>query len=203
VTRARPGEPLEEALLRAERHQLVSLMGEALPAPTRVALACDPAALAMRAWVEAAPPLLARVVMPNGPVWEDECVELFVSSPGDPASYVEVVVNALGIAYAAQVYNPAGSRQSWAITRGIVVEGLRASADGDGGIPASFRRWTATIETPWRALGGPPSHGETRAGNVTRIARGRTTRFEALSPTLRASPPDFHVPSRFARLVFP
>jgi hypothetical protein len=203
VTRARPGEPLEEALLRAGRHELVSLMGEALAAPTRVALACDPAAIAMRAWVEAAPPLLARVVTPNGPVWEDECVELFVSSPGEPARYLEVVVNALGVAYAARVYNPAGSRQSWTITRGVVVEGLRVSAKGDGAVPESFRRWTATIEVPWRALGGPPSRGEIRTGNVTRIARGRATRFEALSPTLRCAPPDVHVPARFARLLFP
>jgi len=189
-------------LERAERHELRALSGERLDAPTRVALAWDGGALALRAWVESAPPIRTAVVTPNGPVWEDECVELFVSAPGEPARYVEVVVNALGVAYAANVYNPAGSRASWAITRGVAIEGLRASAEGEGGTPDGFRRWIATIELPWRSCGGPPSAGEVRAGNVTRIARGRTTRFEALSPTLRTAPPDFHVPARFAQLGF-
>ena len=47
-----------------------------------------------------------------------------------------------------------------------------------------------------------PAEGEERRGNATRVARGRATRYLALSPTLRASPPDFHVPTRFARLAF-
>lgn len=148
------------------------------------------------------PPVVTRVVTPNGPVYEDECVGLFVSDPAEAARYLEVVVNPLGAAYAASVYNPASSRTSWAIERGVAVEGLRVTAEGAGGTPVGFARWSATIEVPWRALGGAPLPGDARAGNVTRVARGRRTRFEALSPTLRTSPPDFHVPARFLRLVF-
>jgi hypothetical protein len=177
-------------------------MGERLSSPTRVALAWDARALALRAWVVSHPPLKTDVVAPNGPVWEDECVEVFLSWPDSPARYIEVVVNTLGVAYAARVYNPEASRATWEITRGIDVEGLRAAVEGDGPVPAEFRRWTATIEVPWQAAGGVPAPGDRRAGNVMRIARGRQTRFEALSPTLRSAPPDFHVPFRFARFEF-
>jgi len=152
--------------------------------------------------MESEPPLAVRVAAPNGPVYEDECVELFVSDAADPARYLELVVNPLGVLYAARVHNPEGSRASWEIARGVAVPGVRAAAGGEGEQPGAFRRWSATIEVPWDLLGGVPRAGETRRGNVTRIARGRRTRFEALSPTLRSEPPDFHVPARFARLTF-
>jgi hypothetical protein len=201
VRRARPGEPLADALERAERHELVGLLGETLESPTRVALAWDDQAIALRAWMVSSPPIAANVTAVNGPVYQDECVELFVSAPGEPARYVEVVVNALGVSYAARVFNPEGSRDSWEITRGVTIDGLRVSVD-DGHPAEEIRHWTATLELPWRAGGGAPAAGETRAGNVTRIARGTAVRYETLSPTLRAAPPDFHVPARFAALRF-
>jgi hypothetical protein len=200
--RARAGEPLEEALARAELHDLVGLSGDELAAPSRAALAWDGRHLAARVLVESQPPLRVRVVTPHGPVFEDECVELFVGSAQDPTRYLEVVVNPLGVAYVARVVNPNGSRASWLLTPGVRVAGLVVSAYGEPHAPEAFRRWSATIEVPWHAVGGPPEPGEERRANVTRIGRGRITRFEALSPTFRAAPPDFHVPAAFARLVF-
>jgi hypothetical protein len=202
VLHARSGEPLVDALARAEKHELVGLDGETLEAPTRVALAWNVDALALRAWVESRPPLRVAVTAPNGPVWEDECVELFVSHPGEPARYVEVVVNPLGVGYAARVFNPDASRDTWTIARGVAIDGLRVHAEGDGPEAVRFTRWMATIELPWSACGGPPEPGDVRAANITRIGRGEAARFEALSPTLRSAPPDFHVPPRFARVIF-
>ena len=188
--------------MRAETRELVDLSGGCLEAPTRVALAWNDEALALGARVIASPPLRLGVTTPNGPVYEDECVELFLSRPGEPARYLEVVANALGVVYAARILNPEASRASWEVERGVDVPGLRVSVRGDAREPSGFGTWEVTIEVPWEAAGGIPSAGEARAGNVMRIARGATTRFEALSPTFRSDPPDFHVPTCFARIVF-
>jgi hypothetical protein len=79
-----------------------------------------------------------------------------------------------------------------------------AAWGGPADARAAWSRWGCRVRVPWSAWPGgrPPADGEERRANATRIARGRTTRFLALSPTGRADPPDFHVPSRFARLAF-
>ena len=58
------------------------------------------------AWVSPvrrAAPFRAEVREVNGPVYQDECVELFVSDPLVPFRYVEVVVNPGGVLYGARV----------------------------------------------------------------------------------------------------
>lgn len=139
-------------------------------------------------------------------VFRDECVELFLSSPLEPFTYHEFVVNPRGAHYTALVVNPHESRETWDVSRRELPAGASIGVWGD---PASrpateWMRWSCRLTVPWRSLppGRTPAPGEERRGNAYRIARGRSTRFLALSPTLRPSPPDFHVPSRFARLVF-
>jgi Carbohydrate-binding family 9 len=138
-------------------------------------------------------------------VFRDECVELFIASPREPFEYQEIVVNPQGALYAARIVNPDDNRATWEISRGETPPGIAIHVQGDAARPATeWARWSCRLTVPWSCLppGLPPAPGEERRGNAHRIARGRSTRFLALSPTLRSNPPDFHVPSRFARLVF-
>ena len=139
-------------------------------------------------------------------VFLDECVELFLASPLEPRAYREIVVNPRGSCYIAHVENPDESRETWKLSRGHASAAISIAVRGEPAArpAAEWRRWSCRLAVPWANLpsGLPPAEGEGRRGNAYRIARGRTTRHLALSPTLRSSPPDFHVPSRFARFVF-
>lgn len=139
-------------------------------------------------------------------VFLDECVELFLASPLEPAFYQEIVVNPRGACYNARIVNPDESRETWKISRGRASASISIEVRGDPAArpPAEWVQWSCRLAVPWASLpsGRAPAGGEERRGNAYRIARGRTPRYLALSPTLRSSPPDFHVPSRFARFVF-
>lgn len=196
-----------EALSTAPRHRLLDVGGGGAAGPgAAVALVASPAALHVLFEVASEPPL--RVGVPDGgPVWEDDCVELFVARPEAPFSYREIVVNPAGARYGAEVFNPDESRATWTLSPGRLPEGLSVAVSGEPANrpPPEWRRWCCRMTLPWRALSGPgrpPAPGEERRLNAFRIARGSSTHHLALSPTLRAAPPEFHVPSRFARAIF-
>ena len=92
------------------------------------------------------------------------------------------------------------------VSVGATGSGLEVSVSGSPEGPAdAWKRWRCRLFAPWETLTPgqpPPAPGSTHRGNLYRIARGGETRFEALSPTGR-TPPDFHVPARFARFTFP
>lgn len=139
-------------------------------------------------------------------VYLDECVEVFVASLSEPFAYDEFVVNPRGAVYTARIVNTGESRATWTVSRRGRPDGISVEIAGDPAArpPAEWTTWRCELAVPWPLLqpGRAPDPGEERRGNAYRIARGRSTRFQALSPTLRESPPDFHVPSRFARFVF-
>ncbi len=196
-----------EALSSAPRHRLLDV-GSSVPAGpgAAVALVASPTALHVLFEVASEPPLRVAAA-DGGPVWQDDCVELFVGRPEAPFSYREIVVNPAGSRYGADVFNPEESRATWRLVAGRLPDGLSVAVAGEPASrpPSEWRRWSCRMLLPWRSLsacGTPPRPGEERRLNGYRIARGRTTRHLALSPTLRADPPDFHVPSRFARAVF-
>lgn len=193
----------EAALARAPAHPLVDVSGRPIdPATTRVALAADDERLFVRFDVASEPPIRADAGDAGRPAYEDECVELFWCEAGSEDRYTEVVVSPGGALYTARVFNPDGRRDTWRVERDAVVEGLRVALEGDpkGGPPSEWRRWVARISLPWTSLRSAP--GAVSRGNLHRIARGRSTRFEALAPTFRSDPPDFHVPERFASFRF-
>jgi len=200
-----PDDPSARRALRGQSgHGLVRLDGlPIVPTTTTVRFAATPRHLLVLFSAEAEPPLLVKASA-GGPVFRDECVGLFLAEP-DRAAYLEIVTNPRGAVYGAHVLNPDDSRETWRMTRGAV-PGLEVRVDGDPGDrpPSEWARWRCLLRLPWRSLppGEPPPRGEVRRGNATRIARGATTRHEALAPTGRVSPADFHVPSRFARLLF-
>lgn len=188
-------------------YRLVSLDGGPGEPETTVTFGSQRAALVARYHSVSEPPLTLEVREPNGPVYRDECVELFLASPAEPGRYLELVVNPLGILYSARVLNPHDDRTRWELAPGApgaALPGVDVSIEGPEGEPAAWRWWSATIRVPF-ALFAPrslPSPGPVLV-NATRIARGARTRHLALAPTYRTSPPDFHVPSRFANLVLP
>jgi hypothetical protein len=178
------------------------------PAPelaTEVRFAATAKAFVVQFTASAEPPL--TIQRGDGEeVFRDECVELFISSPLERFAYQEIVVNPHGALYTARIVNPGDSRATWNVSRGETPRGVTVGVWGDpAGRPATeWARWSCRLAVLWASLapGIPPATGEERRGNAYRIARGRSTRFLALSPTLRSDPPDFHVPSRFARFVF-
>jgi len=193
-------------LLAAPRLTLLDVGGAAAAGPAAaVAFVASLAALHVLFEVVSEPPLRIGAV-DGGAVFEDECVELFVARPEDPVAYREIVANPAGARYGAEVRNPDDSRTSWTLLPGRLPDGLSVEVAGEpGGVPRAWQRWSCRIVVPWGALspdGRAPAPGEERRLNAYRIARGASTRFQALSPTLRSAPPDFHVPSRFARAVF-
>jgi hypothetical protein len=202
-----PEQRTERLLAAAAQFRLQSINGrEADGPPTTVAFAASPETLHVLFEVASEPPLKVSVA-DGGPVYEDECVELFVADPLEPATYREIVVNPAGARYGALVTNPDDSRATWSLLSGRLPEGLVVAVAGEpsGGPVSEWWQWSCRLSVPWRSLsasGAAPRPGDERRLNAFRIARGAATRYLALSPTLRASPPDFHVPSRFARALF-
>jgi hypothetical protein len=199
---------LENALALAPSRPLVDVGGAptaAATSATSVVLLYSKKSLVVLFEVFSNPPLRVEEVA-GGPVFRDECVEVFLADPDDPVSYLELVVNPAGAVYGARVHNPNDSRATWTLETDRVPAGLDVTVAGApaGVPPAAFARWTCRMRLPWTSLasGHAPLPGAVRRGNCYRIARGATTRFESLSPTGRSAPPDFHVPSRFARFVF-
>ncbi len=196
----------EDALANAPAHVLADVSGGPGPsAATTVRFGFDARAFLALFESPGEPPLLVGQP-PGGDVFRDECVELFLASPGTPSLYQEIGGNPAGALSGARVRNPDDSRATWQLAPGEGLAGVSAVISGDPNRrpPSEWVRWRCLLRIPWTSLPGgrPPADREERRGNAYRIARGRTTHFLCLSPTLRASPPDFHVPSRFARLAF-
>lgn len=196
----------EEALANTPAHALGDVAGGPGPATaTTVRFGFTSDVFLVLFDAPAEPPLVVSHAR-GGEVFRDECVEVFLSSPLTPSLYQEIVVNPAGALYVARVRNPDDSRATWQLAPGEGLAGVAATVSGDpeGRPPTAWRRWRCLLRIRWTSLPGgrPPAAREERRGNATRIARGRTTRFLALAPTMRNSPPDFHVPSRFARFAF-
>jgi hypothetical protein len=196
----------EEALANAPAHVLGDVGGGPGPAAATTVRFGFTSGVFLALFDAPTEPPLVVASAAGGEVFRDECVEVFLSSPETPSLYQEVVVNPAGALYGARVRNPDDSRATWQLAPGEGLAGIAATISGDpaGRPPAEWARWRCLLRIPWTSLPGgrAPADREERRGNACRIARGRTTRFLALSPTLRGSPPDFHVPSRFARLAF-
>jgi hypothetical protein len=174
---------------------LLDLRGAPAPLPATAALSWSAAALEIAFEVGAEPPLLVD----RSPAWANDCVEAFLAPDETPWEYLELVLDAAGGGYAARVHNPDGDRATWKLQPTEPPQGLVARVRGEGS-PEARTRWSATLSVPWSAIGVVPSRGARLRGNLFRIARGRSTRHLALSPTFRTDPPEFHVPSAFATI---
>ncbi|MEO6326436.1 MAG: carbohydrate-binding family 9-like protein [Thermoanaerobaculia bacterium] len=178
-----------------------------VPSRSTVALAHDGRDLIASFEVASEPPLRLLPDDSEAPAHQEECVELFLASARDPSRYFEIVAGVSGALYTAMVFNPEGSRATWHVTPDVSVPALSVVVSGEPGAAprSSWQRWSCVMRIPWAGLPlahGAPAPGERRRGNCFHIGRGSATRYEALSPTLRVAPPDFHVPDRFAVFRF-
>ena len=162
---------------------------------TRVALLDDGARLRVRYECDDPEPW-ATQVEPDGDLWTEEVVELFVA-PGraTPERYYEIELNPLGAVFDAVVDSPFGDRRQLRVDRSWSCAGLETE------VVVASRSWTAELALPWSSIGGGPGSGADFRINCFRIERrpGPEAELTAWSPT-GISPADFHRPARFGFL---
>lgn len=143
----------------------------------------------------------ATIAQRDGPLWQEEVVEVFLDPVGDAQSYFEIEVNPLGtVVDLVCRKNRSGYTKNFAWD----CENLRTAVHvGDGG-------WAAELAIPFASLiAEPPQMGAIWRANFCRIDRpsrsapGEPANSEreltAWSPT---GLPLFHVPERFGRVEF-
>ena len=163
---------------------------------TAVRLAHDESALFLRFDCDDRD-IWATEVNRDAPLWEEEVVELFIA-PGvsDPDAYVEIEVNPLGTVFDARVANPDGRRDTMRVDASWNASGLDVVVSRP-----KTAAWRVDVVVPWSDLciGPPPRLGRANYGRIER-PRDAVPEFSCWSPT-KVSPPDFHKPACFGRLI--
>lgn len=145
-------------------------------------------------------------------IYEEECVEVFISPAGTTHQYYEINVSPLNTVFDACVLNRRmhDRRCSPPPYMGLSqydAPGLQTavSVDGELNRPDGARSWTAEYALPFEALIGaphvPPQAGDVWLANFYRIdaPQGGRPEYYSWSPTAII---DFHIPQRFGHLVF-
>ncbi len=138
-------------------------------------------------------------------LWEQDCVEIMLDPDGDEKNYFELQVSPQGVSFdthyaTRRVPKPFGHVDFDSnLKAGVDVRGKLNDTEADQG-------YTAEIAIPWSAFAyGEPKHSAPQAGDSWRInfyvmdAREKGMRAAGWSPPLVG---DFHVPSRFGKVVF-
>jgi hypothetical protein len=135
----------------------------------------------------------ATITQRDGPLFQEEVVELFLDPFGDLECYFEIEVNPLNTLFDLMLRR---AGKGWRKELKWKCEGLETLA---GPVAAG---WTATLVIPFAAfLPQPPGRGSLWRANFLRIDRPPCAPRElsAWSPTGRNT---FHDPSRFGYLEF-
>jgi hypothetical protein len=139
--------------------------------------------------------VVATLLEHDAPLWREDVVEVFLA-PEALTRYFEIEVNPLGTTFDARIDSPNGSRATMVADLGWTAEGLLPA------IRRSGERVDTLLRIPFASLAPPPRRGEEWRANFFRIDRGRGgDEYSAWQPTLE-SPPNFHVPAAFGRLLF-
>ncbi len=137
-------------------------------------------------------------------VWEGEAVEAFLAPEGPEAPYYEVNVNPDGVIFDTRILDwpykvRARNLRAWAEGFNADIERavqLQRNAAGD------VIGWSLEMAIPFADLGFPdgPPRGQTWRFNICRAAPMHASgiEFSAWHPTFG----DFHLPHRFAWLIF-
>jgi hypothetical protein len=135
----------------------------------------------------------ATITQRDGPLYQEETVEMFLDPFGDLECYFEIEVNPLNAVLDLMLRRVG---KGWRKDFGWRCEGLETCAEmAPGG-------WRASMSIPFGALAPrPPAHGEVWRANFARIDRPENAPRElsAWSPTLRNT---FHETQRFGYLEF-
>lgn len=141
--------------------------------------------------------VVATYLKHDQPLYEEDVVEVFLA-PSDPRRYYEIEVNPLGTTFDARIDSPDGVRATMKTDLSWDCRCLFAAVRKVPGI-LDF-----VLRIPFAALRARiPAPGEEWRGNFFRIDRSPShgDEFTAWQPTMK-TPPDFHVPAAFGRLVF-
>lgn len=129
----------------------------------------------------------------DGPLWEEEVVEVFLDPVGDLESYFEFEVNPLNTVLDLVARK---NRSGYAKDFDWQCEGWRTA------VTRHAKGWCAEMAFPFRSVAaGPPAVGNRWRINFYRIDRppGAERELSAWSPTGREN---FHTPERFGFLEF-
>lgn len=126
--------------------------------------------------------LKASITEHDGSLWNDDCVEVFLDTKADRASYAHFVVNPLGAQYDALGSDPYGWNPQW--------EAKTSRQD---------KQWKTEIRIPFSELGiaGAPASGSHWLGNFCREAKPYRE-LSCWSPTMGS----FDSPGAFGKIVF-
>lgn len=202
--------PLDDALWEAAPALALSTpTGGTPPRATAVRLLYDADALYVRFDCED-DYVWGTLTARDAPVWEEECVEVFLNPAGSAHQYYELNVSPLGTVFDACLLNPRTPAAPSGPFVGLPqwdAQGLRTAAYVDGalGVPGGARLWRAAYAIPFAALIGaphqPPRPGDAWRANFCRIdapTPGRRDHY-AWSPT---GGDFFHRPWCFGTLRF-
>ena len=146
----------------------------------------------------------------DGPIYDQECVEIFINPSGCPHTYFEINLSPKNVVFDACILNDRTAANPDGPFTGLhcwEAAGLRTavSIQGEVDAPGAARGWIAEYALPFRALYGashqPPLPGDLWRVNFYRIDSPRRGEQElyAWNPVLR---PTFHLPWRFGSLRF-
>jgi len=139
--------------------------------------------------------IVASLTERDGPLWQEDVFEVFLSPEDPPKLYYEFEVNPLGTLFGARVSSPDLARATMQVETAGDRAGYAARVTRGPG------RWSASLRIPLAELCTGPVPAAWRA-NFFRIDRGEADEYSSWSPT-QADPPDFHVPRRFGTLRLP
>ncbi len=204
----------DPAWKKAELIELVDCVTGARPRyPTQVRLLYDDRYLYAGFHAED-PEIRATMTGHDDPIYDEEVVELFLDPTGNLCCYYELEVNPLNTSFDALILNNAvlcGSPGRGDRFQGFTdwdPEGFKHAVAVEGDLGARGRKngrfWQCEMALSFDELflGGnvPPQPGDQWRANFYRIDIEQGRREEtAFSPTGQE---DFHVPSRFGRLLF-
>jgi len=135
----------------------------------------------------------ATITQRDGPLWEEEVVEVFIDPVGDGACYFEIETNPLGTVVDLVVRR---IRSGWRKDFAWDCEALRSLAR------RTESGWAAELAIPFLSVSAEaPRVGARWRANFCRIDRpkNRERELSAWSPTMAGT---FHAPDRFGTLVF-
>ncbi len=146
----------------------------------------------------------------NGPIWDEECVEVFINPTGARHQYYEINLSPKNVIFDACVLNNRTAQRDTALFTPLTDFNLKemktaAHVDGQLDQPGGAKGWTAEYAIPFTELYGapnqPPKPGDEWRINFYRIdspEKGQRDHY-AWSPTGRVA---FHLPWRFGVLRF-
>jgi hypothetical protein len=159
--------------------------GKPATVQTRAAVLADGSNLYLR--LDCLEPNMDRLVAKcrkddDAAIFQDDCLEVFISPTGGGAGYFHLVTNANGARYDEQGSGNASWSAPW------TVRAERSSS-----------AWHLTITVPWTSLGTRPARGSVWWLNLCRQRQaGGNLQLSAWSPT----DSNFHDTARFGALVF-